>query len=338
MLRSARTPILPLEFVEGSKWNSALLLPMLLDGMDINRHWSAWRSKGCLGVSVNAPQPLLSPAEPQHRAPQRNKTLATSQPTQEKCPFCGCCAADKSHKRSRKTGNPKDLGIEAFKPSLAGLLSNSCLCKCWKPPGTYRPPPPHPLASSFTMRLLYSAGKFPPTTSKATWHSGAWEHRPRQHGRLTRTLGSARENLPLALISYVHWVLRVKANESLEASQKNNNRFYYVGWKPGKMQSAGEARTQRRDSEPVLRSHNANLCLAAAWLELCLGLPWFKVLGKVSQGAFSVLPQQTQNESTRKGHGKVKRDACFGEELTQQFTWHSNTQTLGKWFWEFGES
>lgn len=39
----------------------------------------------------------------------------------------------------------------------------------------------------------------------------------------------ARENLPLALMPCVLWVLGVKANESLEASQKNNNRFYYVG-------------------------------------------------------------------------------------------------------------
>lgn len=41
-----------------------------------------------------------------------------------------------------------------------------------------------------------------------------------RHGRLIRTPGFARENLPLALMSYVFWVLGVKANESLEASQK----------------------------------------------------------------------------------------------------------------------
>lgn len=50
-----------------------------------------------------------------------------------------------------------------------------------------------------------------------------------RHGRFIKTPGCARENLPLALMSCVFWVLRVKANESLEASQKNNNRFYYVG-------------------------------------------------------------------------------------------------------------
>lgn len=94
-----------------------------------------------------------------------------------------------------------------------------------------------------------------------------------QHGRRTRTPGSARESLPLALISYVLCILRVKANESLEASQKNNNQFYYVGGKPDKTQSAGAARTQRQDSDPVLRSVNANLCLAAAWLEPHFGLP-----------------------------------------------------------------
>lgn len=80
----------------------------------------------------------------------------------------------------------------------------------------------------FTTWLLYSAGKFPPLPAKLPDTPGPG-NTDCPHGRLTRTLGSARENLPLALISYVHWVLSVKANESLEASQKNNNRFYYVG-------------------------------------------------------------------------------------------------------------
>lgn len=86
---------------------------------------------------------------------------------------------------------------------------------------------PHPSTSQpFNTWLLYSAGLLPLPVSNATLGPG---NTGCQHGRLIRTPGCARENLPLALMSCVLWVLGVKANESLEASQKNNSRFYYVG-------------------------------------------------------------------------------------------------------------
>lgn len=117
-------------------------------------------------------------------------------------------------------GNPKDPGIEASKTSEADFLSKSCLCKCWTSP--------HPLAISLPPGCYILQVSFLHYQQSYLTLRGLGTHNC-PHGRLTRTLGSARENLPLALISYVHWVLRVKANESLEASQKNNNRFYYVG-------------------------------------------------------------------------------------------------------------
>jgi hypothetical protein len=94
-----------------------VLLPVLLGSVGINRHWQSYgdlpAEAGDVGVSVlMLPNHSSAQQSLNTLAPQRNQALATSQTTQEKCPFCGCCIDGKSHKRAGKWGIQRTQGLK----------------------------------------------------------------------------------------------------------------------------------------------------------------------------------------------------------------------------------